>query len=140
MICDIMNAEWPCKETESSFMLGVKRTITVQPNGIRNVTISMEAYIEAMYETFKEYCPTKSQTTPCEHNMMLSLSVEVPEYETNRVLKRGYQRAVGMLLWVSRGVAHVSLYGMQQLCKLKSKPSELAWEAVIMMKLIAWLI
>ena len=64
MIFTAMHNEWPCKEVPHTYMLGVKRTLTVHEDGNRTLTMSMESYIEAMYETFKEFIPTKHQSTP----------------------------------------------------------------------------
>ena len=136
MIFDIMNKEWPCKVVISSYMLGIKRT-TTESDGIRSMKLSMEAYVEGMYNAFKSFVPTKTLHTPCEHNLLLSLENESTEEENQRVMKRGFQRAVGMLLWAARGVFPQTLYTLGQLCKLMSRPTEQSWEAA--MHLIAWM-
>ena len=68
--------------------------------------------------------------------MMLTLKDSTDAEEHKRVLERGYQRAVGMLLWSSRLVHVASLYTVQQLCKVMSKPTEEAWK--VAMHLIAY--
>ena len=54
----------------------------------------------------------------------------------DRVLTRGYQSAVGILLWAARCVFPQILYAVGQLCKKMSKPTEKAWDAA--MRLISW--
>jgi hypothetical protein len=87
MIFAIMNAEWECKEVPHTYMLGIQRT-----NGnigdIRTLNMHMEAYIEGMYESFKNDVPTKRLDTPCEHNTLLSISNDATEEENTRILKR----------------------------------------------------
>ena len=131
-----MNRAWKCKEVSSSYMLGITRTLTEQ-NGVRTMHMSMSAYVDGMYNTFKDYIPKRTAKTPCEHNLLLTLSEESITPENKRVLGRGYQSAVGMLLWASRGVFPQSLYTVQQLCKVMSKPTEHAWQ--VAMHLISWM-
>ena len=66
--------------------------------------MSMDAYVDGMYNSFKEYVPQRTFKTPCEHNLLLTLSTDPISEENKRVLGRGYQSAVGVLLWASRGV------------------------------------
>ena len=108
-IFSIMNKAWKCKEVPSSYMLGISRTLTTE-NGIRKMHMSMSSYVEGMYNTFKEHISKRTVKTPCEHNLLLTLSAEEISQENKRVLGRGYQSAVGMLLWASRGVFPQSLY------------------------------
>jgi hypothetical protein len=136
MIYEIMHAAWKCKIVPHDYMLGIQRTNS-NKDGIRSIHMHMDAYVEGMYNTFKEYIPTKRLHTPCEHNMLLSMKFEGDVAEHDRVLKRGYQSAVGMLLWATRCVYTSALYTTGQLCKLMSKPTEEAWE--VAMHLIAWM-
>ena len=135
-IFSIMNKAWKCKEVPSSYMLGISRTLTTE-NGIRKMHMSMSSYVEGMYNTFKEHISKRTVKTPCEHNLLLTLSAEEISQENKTVLGRGYQSAVGMLLWASRGVFPQSLYTVQQLCKVMSKPTEHAWQ--VAMHLIGWM-
>ena len=43
-IFDTMHKEWPCKQVDVSFMLGVRRTLT-ESNNVRTMTMSMEQYV-----------------------------------------------------------------------------------------------
>ena len=137
LMFNTMNAAWKCKEVSPSFMLGVKRTL-IDEGGVRKIKMNMEAYVEGMHNAFKEHVPKKTLHTPCEPGMLLSLKQEsASDTENKRVLARGYQRAVGMLLWVSRGVYPQTLYTVGHLCKVMSKPTEEAWKHA--MHLIAWM-
>ena len=135
-IYETMDKAWKCKEVPSSFMLGIKRTRT-EDDGICMMHMSMEAYVEGMHNAFLDYVPKRILHIPCEYNLMLNLDKGELNEENRRVLKRGYQSAVGMVLWAARGVYPQSLYAVQQLCKVMSKPTEQAWDAA--MHLIAWM-
>lgn len=135
-IYQTMNKAWACKEVPSTFMLGIKR-IRTEENSIRRMHMTMTAYVEGMYNAFLSYVPKKTVHTPCEPNLLMNLSKEPLNNENRRVLERGYQSAVGMLLWASRGVFPQTMYAVQQLYKMMSKPTEQAWEVV--MQVVAWM-
>lgn len=136
MIFDTMNAEWQCKEAPTSFMLGVKSQLA-DDGGIKSMNMSMEAYAEGMYNAFSQHVPLKTIHTPCDPSLILSLTNDSIQAEHKRVLERGYQRAVGMLLWAGGGVYPECLYTTGQLCKVMSKPTEQAWKTAT--KLIAYM-
>ena len=75
---------------------------------------------------------------PLSPNMLLSLlQPDSSEEEHKRVLDRGYQKAVGCILWAARNVFPQTLYTVGQLCKVMSKPTEEAWS--VAMQLIGWM-
>ena len=125
-IFSIMNKEWPCKEVSNDFMLGVKRT-RVKEEGTHKITLSMEAYVEGMYNNFLPYINTRHSSTPSEPSLLLTLHNDSKESEHKTVRARGYQRAVGMILWASRGVFPQTLYTVAQLCKMMSKVFLESW-------------
>ena len=130
LIFDTMNKEWKCKEVDFSYMVGVKRTFTNE-EGVRTMHMTMESYIEGMFHAFKEFIPKRTQHTSCDPGMLLSLKNDSNPSEHKRVLDRGYQRAIGMILWAARGVYPQCLYTIGQLCKVMSKPTEHAWRAAM---------
>ena len=58
-----MDKAWKCKEVPGTFMLGVKRTRS-EANGTRTMHMTMEAYIEGMYNAFLSHVPKKTLHTP----------------------------------------------------------------------------
>jgi hypothetical protein len=137
LIYEIMNKAWKCKIVPCEFILGVLRTRSIDSDGILQMKMSMEAYIKGMRNSFEEYQSPRTVQTPCEPSFLLSLQNDATEDEHNRVLARGYQSAVGMILWAARCVFPQILFAVGQLCKQMSKPTEKAWDAA--MRLISWM-
>ena len=139
MMKDIMsrfNAKWGCKEVDSSFMLGVKRIITPVENGMK-VELSMTAYIEGVYESFKEDMVGRKShvSTPFPEDVFISRDKsKIPKEEARKFLDKGYQRLCGCLLWAARNVYPECQVGIRFLCRLMSHPSEKAWKAALHMK------
>ena len=93
--------------------------------------MNMEAYIKGMRNSFEEFIPPRTLHASCEPSFLLSLQNDATEEMHKRVLARGYQSAVGMVLWAARCVFPQTLYTVGQLCKQMSKPTEKAWEAAM---------
>ena len=54
-INSIMNDEWTTEIVDSSFVLGVKRELTIDPNtGEWSVKMSMRAFLEDLYNLFSD--------------------------------------------------------------------------------------
>ena len=138
-IFEIMDNEWQAVIIDSSYVLGVKRTVvTDDPTGWY-VTLTMSSYIEDMCELYAEdlshkYGPKwkdRGKRAPCTEGHVLTKADEPQEGEVARNLVRGYQRLVGSLLWVVRHVLPDALFACSQLCKLMSCPTDKAWDAAI---------
>ena len=135
-INDIMNKEWTTEVVDSSFVLGIKRSVDRDPNGW-SVTMSMTQYIEDMMTTFKDDLTqtfgNRKVTIPFPEGLILTKSKIPAEGEVSRNIARGYQRLVGSLLWCVRHVMPICAYGCSQLCKLMATPTDEAWHAALWM-------
>jgi len=130
------NEKWKAKEVDSSYMLGVKRILQVQ-NGVSRCELTMTPYVEGMTAAFADYLPKSDPSTPFKANLILCKQPKATNKEAEAVLERGYQRAIGMLLWAQRGVYPECAYGLNQLCTVMSSPTEEAWREA--MNMIAWM-
>ena len=137
MLYEAMNKAWKCKIVPSDFILGVMRTRSIDSEGKHQMKLNMEAYIKGMRNSFEEFISPRAVHIPCESSFLLSLQNDSTDEMHNRVLAKGYQSAVGMILWAARCVFPQTLFTVGQLCKQMSKPTEKAWEAA--MRLIAWM-
>ena len=135
-VYDAMDKEWGVNEVKSDHVLGVQRTYSEDRE---TLTLTMSSYIDTVVNLFEEHIPNKTtKTTPFPETVFLSkLDKSVTDDEAKRVLERGYQKAIGCLLWIARNVFCMCLVGVSMLCRVMSRPSELAWNAA--MHMIAWL-
>ena len=135
-VYDAMDKEWGVNEVKSDHVLGVQRTYSEDRE---TLTLTMSSYIDTVVNLFEEHIPNKTtKTTPFPETVFLSkLDKSVTDDEAKRVLERGYQNAIGCLLWIARNVFCMCLVGVSMLCRVMSRPSELAWNAA--MHMIAWL-
>ena len=133
---DAMDAEWGVNVVKSDHVLGVQRELSEDRE---TVTLTMSSYIDTVVNLFEEHLPNKSKKeTPFPETVFLSKDDKsVTDDESKRVLARGYQKAIGCLLWIARNVFPMCLVGVSMLCRVMSRPSELAWGAA--MHMIAWL-
>ena len=134
----IMNDKWATKIVDNSFMLGVKRTKTIDPDTNRwTMKLTMKHFIDDLYSSFKtEVIATlghRVPKVPFPEGVILTKAHELNVGECEANIKRGYQRLVGSLLWAVRHVSPTSAYGCSQLCKLMSAPSDRAWQAAMHM-------
>ena len=90
---------------------------------------SMEAYTTGVAETFRKDLPKKTLATIFPSKLYLSKSNKASDEEIKANLGRGYMRAVGMILWAIRHCFPEGKYGVSQLCKLMSCPSNAAFDA-----------
>jgi len=135
-IYSIINDKWKSKLCDSDFMLGVKRTYTNR-DGIRKYHMTMTAYVEGMYETFKDEMTSHEPRTPFPHGLSLHKSDCESDEESQEILDKGYMKIVGMLLWCARGVYPECSAGMHELSKVASRPSYLAWGSAV--KMVKWM-
>ena len=120
----------------SNFVLGVKRELSVDHEGRWSITMSMAAFIEDLYEVFKEdlarHLGKRIPKIPFPEGLILTKANTPDEGEIDKHLK-GYQKLVGSLLWAVRHVSPICSYGVSQLCKLMATPTELAWKSALHM-------
>jgi len=137
------NTTWKAKVTSSEFMLGIKRkrnTLLDAKNNIVDdeIHVTMIPYTEGMYNAFKDHISEKhAPKTPFPTGLALSKHTNIDPAESAKVLDRGYMRAIGMILWATRGCYPECAQGIGQLASLMAKPSEEAWKAA--MHMIKWM-
>ena len=146
-IADASHAKWKIKNVSADFMLGVRRTLTEDPdNGAWVLTLTQEEYIDGVVGAYKEHLAAagwanKSPKTPVpplsKDFRPLSLEDGTPEAEWKEVEKRGYKAICGSLIWVSRFTHREISYGISMCCRVMSKPSYRAWNCC--MQMVAWL-
>jgi site-specific DNA-cytosine methylase len=120
------------------FMLGVRRRVQVDEKGkVESCELDMIAFIEGMYDAFKQHMPVKIPVDPVPPKLFLSKGDAISEAESAAVIKAGYQAAVGMTLWAVRHCHDIGKPGVSMCCRVMAKPSWRAFNAV--MQLICWL-
>ena len=124
-----INNRWESKLIDPAYMLGIRREVTVTPEGEMQVELTMIAFIEAMAEAFKHHLKKRSCSTPLPDGFFIHKDSKTPEQEIKSVLDRGYQRLFGMLLWAARGTFPECLEGTSMLGRVMAAPTEQAWEA-----------
>jgi hypothetical protein len=123
---------WEIKRTDPELMLGVCRRVTYDRDGkVESVQQTMEAYIRGMADSFREYLPTKTVQTFLPPKTKLSKFERPSEAEIKRNQDKGYNRAVGMVVWAVRHAMIVGKYGVTQLCTVMATPSDAAFEAAM---------
>ena len=136
-INDIMNDRWTTEIVDSSFVLGVKRTLTEDSDGRWQITMTMTSYIQDMVNAFssdlKQAFGNRKVKTPFPENTILTKAIEPREGEVSDNIKRGYQRLIGSLMWCVRHVMPSCAYGISQLCKLMACPTDVAWHCALHM-------
>jgi hypothetical protein len=97
----------------------------------------MIAFVEGMHESFREHMPAKIVNDPAPPKLFLSKEDKIEPGESDRVIKAGFQAAVGMLLWAVRHAYPIGKTAVSMMCRVMSCPSWKAFNAA--MQLIAWL-
>ena len=86
-----MNDEWATEVVDESFILGVKREVSQDPNGW-HVTLTMTSYIEEMAGLFKSHLDSRfgkrSVRTPFPEGLILTKANEPRGGEVDRNIKR----------------------------------------------------
>jgi hypothetical protein len=119
---------------DPSFMLGVRRRLHYDKKGsVESCECDMIAFVEGMFECFKEHMPKKIPNDPVPPKMFLSKADEVSESESAAVIKAGFQAAVGMLLWAVRHCHPIGKTGVSMMCRVMAKPSWRAFNAAMQM-------
>lgn len=145
---DIMHALWEVEEVDTSYVLGIKRSLDTTNPDCWTMTLTMIPYIEEMLDTWHAEVVAEFgvhwekrrvlKNTPFPENVILTKATEVPSEEIQRNLLRGYQSIVGSLLWAVRHCEPVGFYGCSQLCKLMSCPSDRAFTCALHMLVYMW--
>ena len=125
---------------DPQYMLGVQRRVTKDPDtGATYLEMIQPDYINAMYENWKPHLNKREVNTPMPPGIFLCQRdkfgdiVEISDEEVSAVMKRGYQKVVGELLWATRNTVPECAAGMVQLCSVMSRPTEEAWKAAMHM-------
>ena len=137
---------WKVKTVSADFMLGVRRTLTVDTEDgeeeVWKMTLTQEEYIDGVVRAWWEHVVVlglhkKPPDTPVPKGELLSVEDDVPEEESKAVQDRGYKAICGNLIWVSRFAHKEIAQGISVACRVMSKPSEKAWRHC--MQMVAWL-
>lgn len=128
----MLSKKWECKIIDPSYVLGVKRHITMEGDRMC-CELTMTAFVEGMYSSFREHANNRTAYTPMPDNTYIYLNPKTTDHEADRVLDRGYQRLFGMILWAARGVYPECLQGASMLGRVLSRPTEEAFRAAIHM-------
>ena len=138
-IMQIMHEEWTAEEVDSSYVLGIKRTLDTSDPERWTCTMTMTPYVENMLEVWRseivvEFGPNwenKVRKTSFPDGLKLNKELETTPEEIQSNLKRGpgYQSLVGSLLWAVRHCFPICLTGCSALCKMMSCPSNKAFRA-----------
>lgn len=132
-IFDIMHSIWQIKIVDSNYVLGVSRNITYnQDKEPCKVELTMTPYVKGMATVFLEHLPTGTINIPFPEKLTLNKD-DTSEGEGKEVIKMGYQRAVGMILWAVRHVFIECKRGVSELCCVMSRPSHAAFKAAMHM-------
>lgn len=136
------DARFKIKMCDSAFMLGVKREHRHdKKSDVRSVHLTQPAFIEDLYNSYRDHIPPKTPSTPFPENEFLSLSkvnddgsierIDPPAEETRNVMALGYQSVVGGLLWAARNCHPEIAVGVNQMQRVMSKPTMAAWKAAM---------
>jgi hypothetical protein len=127
-----MHEIWEIKRTDTELMLGVCRKVAYAADGkVESVELTMEAYIRGMADSFREYLPNKAIQTFLPPKTQLSKFERPSDAEIQRNQDKGYNRAVGMIVWAVRHAMIVGKYGVTQLCTVMAIPSDAAFDAAM---------
>ena len=118
------------KVVNPDYMLGVVRK-QYEREGVLYTHLTQTAYIEEVYKTFRPFMPEniRSRSTHFPKGERLYIgSHDAENKEIEAVKNRGYLKLVGSLLWYVRNTAPALSFGVNQLCKVMSSPTEHAWD------------
>ena len=133
--------KWKVKKVDPSFMLGVRRTLTIKDD-VWEIHLTQTEFIDGLVGTWESEVAEagfakKSPETPIPPKTFFTAEDYVSEEEYTRVSKRGYKAVCGSLLWVARFCHCEIASSVSMCCRVMMKPHERAWKAC--MQIIAWL-
>lgn len=73
-----INNRWESKLIDPAYMLGIRREVTVTPEGEMQVELTMIAFIEAMAEAFKHHLKKRSCSTPLPDGFFIHKDSKTP--------------------------------------------------------------
>ena len=130
-IANKFHERFKIKVCDPKFMLGIQRDITTE-KGITRMNMTQADFIKTTYLTFKDQCPTRDIHTPFPPGMVLhGLLEEHDEEKSKELIKRGYQSLAGSILWAARNCYPEVSLGANMVCRLMSRPTELAWKCAL---------
>ena len=134
--------KWKIKQVSAAFMLGVRRTLVEQDDGVWVLTLTQEEYIDGLVEAYKDQIVLAgfgkaNPDSPVPKGEWLSLADEISDAEAEEVSKLGYKAVCGSLIWVSRFAHKEISEGISVACRVMSRPSRKAWKHC--MQMCAWL-
>ena len=141
-IADKFDKRFKIKMCSNAFMLGVKREHRYdEKSEVRSVHLTQPAFIEDLYNAYRDHLPSRTPTTPFPENEFLSLSkrkddgsverIDPPADEIRNVMALGYQSVVGGLLWAARNCHPEIAVGVNQMQRVMSKPTMAAWKSAM---------
>ena len=132
LIAERFHKRFGIRMVDPNEMLGVRRE-RITKNGITTLRMTQTAYVEELYNTFKDHAPSREVATPFPENEYLSLADEPspdPD-EIKEMIDIGYQVLVGGLLWIARNSAPDLSFAVSMLQRVMSAPTRRAWKACL---------
>jgi len=137
-ICDAFHKEFKIKMTDSRFMLGNMRDVSVI-DGVTRLTISQPSYIEDMWNKFKVHRGNaKAPKEPFPYNFDISRidkhsrqELPIDPVESRKVLEKGFRELVGGLLWPARNAYPAISFACSMLSRYMQTPTEDVFSAGI---------
>ena len=127
LIAERFHKRFGIRMVDPNEMLGVRRE-RITKNGITTLRMTQTAYVEELYNTFKDHAPSREVATPFPENEYLSLADEPspdPD-EIKEMIDIGYQVLVGGLLWIARNSAPELSFAVSMLQRVMSAPTRRA--------------
>jgi hypothetical protein len=141
-IGEIFATKFEIKICDSQELLGVRRVIKKETDGSTSMYMTQPGFIES---TCKEFAPQyedvfgkKKMNTPFPPREMLSRS-EIPDDPVlakkthQRYSKEGSMSMTGCILWAARNTMPELSYGVSQLCRMMSTPTEKSYNFALHM-------
>lgn len=139
------NNKWKVKQVSADFMLGIRRTTSILPNGDWECILTQTEFIDGLVGTWEVEVAEagwgkKSPTTPIPPRLFLTADqkvMPVSEEEGKKYLDKGYKAVCGSLLWVGRFCHPEIQAGVSMCCRMMAKPNVIAWKCC--MQIVAYL-
>ena len=141
-IGEIFASKFEIKICDSQELLGVRRVIKKEADGSTSMVMTQPGFLDS---TCKEFAPQVEQVygkkiinTPFPPREMLSRS-EIPEdtavakREHAQYTKEGSMSMTGCILWAARNTMPELSYGVSQLCRMMSTPTEKSYNCALHM-------
>ena len=127
-----LNRRFRVKPGDPKFMLGLQRKMSKDG---KSMEITMEGFVNDLYDEYKQHFNKSIPPTPFPPRLFLTKPI--PETRDpvaeKELIKRGFQSAVGSILWAARNCYPEAAVGVQYLCRQMSMPTEEGWKAAMHM-------